>query len=97
MLSIFKNLSTGSKRFTLGRLTKKSIASIASIQSAANRLGAINNSIDRTTHEIEEIEASFSLIKGELGQRKTNNATIIAQIKSIGEKNEGKQLQVYLA
>lgn len=89
MFNILKNMNMlGRKRFTLGRLAKKSIASISSIQSATNKLVTINNNIDRTTHEIEEIEASFSLIKGELGQRKANNTAIIAQIKSIGENNE---------
>lgn len=53
----------------------------------------INDSIDQTTHEIEEIEANFSLIKGELDQRKANNAAIIAQIKSMGENN-GKSEQL---
>lgn len=89
MFNILKNGDMlGRKRLTLGRLTKKSIASIESIQSATNKLVTINDSIDQTTREIEEIEASFSLIKGELDQRKTNNAAIIAQIKSIGESNE---------
>lgn len=89
MFNILKNGDMlGRKRFTLDCLTKKSIASIASIQSAINKLVTINDSIDQTTHEIEKIEASFSLIKGELDQRKANNAAIIAQIKSIGESNE---------
>lgn len=89
MFNILKNGDIlGRKRLTLGHLTKKSIASIESIQSATNKLVTINDSIDQTTREIEEIEASFSLIKGELDQRKTNNAAIIAQIKSIGESNE---------
>lgn len=86
----------GRKRFVLSRLTKKSIASIGSIQAATNKLVTINDSIDQTTHEIEEIEeieASFSLIKGELDQRKANNAAIIAQIKSMGENN-GKSEQL---
>lgn len=83
----------GRKRFVLSRLTKNSIASIENIQAATNKLVTINDSIDQTIHKIEEIEASFSLIKGEFDQRKTNNAAIIAQIKSIGEKN-GKSEQL---
>ena len=46
---------------------------------------SINDNIDRTTHEIEEIESSFSLIKGELDTRKQSNAAIINQIKQVTE------------
>lgn len=94
MFNILKNGDMlGRKRFVLSRLTKKSIASIGSIQAATNKLVTINDNIDQTTHEIEEIEASFSLIKGELNQRKANNAAIIAQIKLMGENN-GKSEQL---
>lgn len=89
MFNILKSVDVlGRKRSTLGRLTKKSIASIARIQSATNRLVTINDSIDQTTHEIEEIEENFSLIKKELDQRKINNTAIISQIKSMGGNYE---------
>lgn len=52
---------------------------------AVNQLVSINDNIDRTTHEIEEIESSFSLIKGELDTRKQSNAAIINQIKQVTE------------
>ena len=73
------------KQDTLAKLNEKSIASIATVQSAVNQLVAINDNIDRTTHEIEEIESSFSLIKGELDTRKQSNAAIINQIKQVTE------------
>ena len=44
---------------------------------------AINDNIDKTTHEIEKIESSFSLIKGELDTRKQSNAALINQIKQV--------------
>lgn len=73
------------KQDTLAKLNEKSIASIATVQSAINQLVSINDNIDRTTHEIEEIESSFSLIKGELDTRKQSNAAIINQIKQVTE------------
>lgn len=73
------------KQDTLAKLNEKSIASIATVQSAVNQLVSINDNIDRTTHEIEEIESSFSLIKGELDTRKQSNAAIINQIKQVTE------------
>ena len=73
------------KQDTLVKLNEKSIASIATVQSAVNQLVSINDNIDRTTHEIEEIESSFSLIKGELDTRKQSNAAIINQIKQVTE------------
>ena len=73
------------KQDTLAKLNEKSIASIATVQSAVNQLVSINDNIDRTTHEIEEIESSFSLIKGELDTRKQSNAAIIKQIKQVTE------------
>lgn len=71
------------KQNALAKLSKKSISSIATVQSAVNRLVAINDNIDKTTHEIEEIESSFSLIKGELDTRKQSNAALINQIKQV--------------
>lgn len=73
------------KQDTLAKLNEKSIASIATVQSAVNQLVSINDNIDRTTHEIEEIESSFSLIKGELDTRKQSNAALINQIKQVTE------------
>lgn len=73
------------KQDALAKLNEKSIASIATVQSAVNQLVAINDNIDRTTHEIEEIESSFSLIKGELDTRKQSNAALINQIKQVTE------------
>lgn len=73
------------KQNALTRLNKKSIASIATVQSSVNQLVAINDNIDKTTHEIEKIESSFSLIKGELDTRKQNNAVLINQIKQVTE------------
>lgn len=73
------------KQNALAKLSKKSISSIATVQSAVNKLVAINDNIDRTTHEIEEIESSFSLIKGELDTRKQSNAALINQIKQVTE------------
>lgn len=71
------------KQNALTKLSKKSISSIATVQSAVNKLVAINDNIDKTTHEIEEIESSFSLIKGELDTRKQSNAALINQIKQV--------------
>lgn len=71
------------KQNALAKLSKESISSITTVQTAVNKLVAINDSIDRTTHEIEEIESSFSLIKGELDTRKQSNAALINQIKQI--------------
>lgn len=79
------------KQNALTKLSKKSIASIATVQSAVNRLVAINDNIDRTTHEIEEIESSFSLIKGELDTRKQSNAALINQIKQVTEPVPAEQ------
>lgn len=70
------------KQNALTKLSKKSISSIATVQSAVNKLVAINDNIDRTTHEIE---SSFSLIKGELDTRKQSNAALINQIKQVTE------------
>lgn len=79
------------KQNALTKLSEKSISSIATVQSAVNRLVAINDDIDRTTHEIEEIESSFSLIKGELDTRKQSNAALINQIKQVTEPTPTKQ------
>lgn len=78
------------KQNALTKLSKKSISSIATVQSAVNKLVAINDNIDRTTHEIEEIESSFSLIKGELDTRKQSNAALINQIKQVTEPTQAE-------
>lgn len=71
------------KKNALEKLNRKSISSITKVQSAVNKLVSINDNIDKTTHEIEEVESSFSLIKTELDARKKNNATLINQIKQV--------------
>lgn len=78
------------KQNTLTKLSKKSISSIAKVQSAVNNLISINDNIDRTTHEIEEIESNFSLIKNELDTRKQNNSILINQIKRVTESASDK-------
>ena len=76
------------KQKALAKLSKKSISSIATVQSAVNKLVAINDNIDKTTHEIEEIESNFSLIKSELDTRKQSDAALINQIKKVTEPKE---------
>lgn len=74
------------KKSTLSKLNKKSVESIAQVQTAVNQLIALNDDIDKTAHEIEEIESNFSLIKGELESRKKNNSVLINQIKRVMDK-----------
>lgn len=71
------------KQRILSKLNKKSIASIATVQASVNSLININDKIDQTTHEIDEIESNFALIKGELDTRKNNNTVLINQIQQV--------------
>lgn len=80
---MIEKISLSLKRRILSNLTKKSISSVTAVQDTMNKLVSVNDQINKTAHEIEEIESNFSLIKGELNQRKAKNDLIIEQIKSI--------------